>query len=104
MVLTTLQGNEDHSPAKQSYDSSNHVLLPVDEHIRFDTPEYRIPESLKVVAVSSATGTIHTLLKSYDVNNEFFVKLEPGDYQFRVQATWSELGTNVYVFDVTVSE
>lgn len=106
MVLTVLQGNEDHSPgvARYSSNSTNPILIVIDQHIRFDTPESQLPESLRVIAISTSTGTIHTLLKSYNVNNEFFANIEPGNYELRVQAVWAELGTHVYLFNVTVTE
>ena len=104
MVLTILQGNEDNSKALEQYrdNNSESITLRVDQHIRFESPDYRIPDSLKVIAVGQSGG-IHTLLKSYDVNNEFFTKLDKGSYQFRVQATWFEIGTEVYLFNVTIT-
>jgi hypothetical protein len=57
---------------------------------------------MKVVARNLETDTIHILQKSYDVNNEFFAKLQKGSYELRVQATWAELGTHYYVFNVLI--
>jgi hypothetical protein len=105
MVLTVLRDNGDDSIWVKQYDVNNTDSIPlgVDQHIRFESRDYRTPEGMKVIAISRETGIIHVLQKSYDVNNEFFVKLEKGDYQLRVQATWYELGTHFYLFDIRVT-
>lgn len=105
MVLTVLKGNEDNSLGVTKYAANNTDPIPlgVGEHIRFESPDYRTAEGMKAIAINNATGTVQTLLKSYDVNNEFFTKLEPGKYQLRVQATWLEFGTHIYIFNIVVS-
>lgn len=105
MVLIVLKGDEDSSNAITQYDANNTKLIELlpEAHIRFDSPDYRTAESMKVVARDLDTGTIHLLRKSYDVNNEFFVNLGKGSYQLQVQASWFEAGSHIYKFDITVS-
>jgi hypothetical protein len=49
------------------------------------------------------SGAILLLRKSYDVNNEFFVNLDKGSYQLQVQATWFEVGSHIYKFNIAVT-
>jgi hypothetical protein len=103
MVLAILDGNEDHSEGIAQYEANNtdRITLAAGQHIRFESPDYRTPDAMKVISLSPK-GTIQTLLKSYDVNNEFFVKLEKGNYELIVQARWIEQ-TYVYHFYITIS-
>jgi hypothetical protein len=105
MILVVLQGNEDSSKPVTQYDANNNQPIPIssNEHIRFDSPDYRTAESMKVVARDMDSGAILLLRKSYDVNNEFFVNLDKGSYQLQVQATWFEVGSHIYKFNIAVS-
>jgi hypothetical protein len=105
IVLVVLQGNEDSSKPVAQYGANNTQPIPIssNEHIRFDSPDYRTAESMKVVARDMDSGTILLLRKSYDVNNEFFVNLDKGSYQLQVQATWFEVGSHIYKFNIAVS-
>ena len=105
MLLFVLKGDEDSSDRVTQYEanSTEPIELLGEAHIRFDSPDYRTAESMKVVARDMATGTIHLLRKSYDVNNEFFVNLDKGSYQLQVQATWFEVGSHIYKFNIAVT-
>ena len=105
MLLFVLKGDEDSSGHVTQYEANNteQIELLPEAHIRFDSPDYRTAESMKVVARDMDTGTIHLLRKSYDVNNEFFVNLNKGSYQLQVQATWFEVGSHIYKFNIVVS-
>ncbi|HEX2615068.1 MAG TPA: hypothetical protein VHL10_06210 [Nitrososphaera sp.] len=105
MLLFVLKGDEDSSDRVTQYDANNNQPIPIssNEHIRFDSPDYRTAESMKVVARDMDSGAIMLLRKSYDVNNEFFVNLDKGSYQLQVQATWFEVGSHIYKFDIVVS-
>jgi hypothetical protein len=104
MRLYVLQGSEDDSPAVAEYQANNTepIELSAGAHIKFDSPDYRTAEGMTVTARSLATGEIELLRKSYDVNNQFFVNLDRGNYDIEVQAKWAEKGTFVYKFDVLV--
>ncbi len=105
MVLIVLRGDEDSSNAMTQYDADNSqpIQLVSNEHIRFDSPDYRTAESMKVIARDMNSGAIQLLRKSYDVNNEFFVNLGKGSYQLQVQATWFESGSHIYKFNITIA-
>jgi hypothetical protein len=105
MILVVLQGNEDSSKAVAQYDANNTQPIQVssNEHIRFDSPNYRTAESMKVIARDMDSGAILLLRKSYDVNNEFFINLNKGSYQVQVQASWFEAGSHIYKFNITVT-
>jgi hypothetical protein len=104
MVLVVLKGDEDSSNAVTQYKANNTepIRLASGAHIRFDSPNYRTAESMKVIARDVEGGTIELLRKSYDVNNEFFVNVGKGHYKLQVQASWFEKGSFVYQFDVLV--
>lgn len=104
MFLMLLEGPEDASPAVAQYGANNTepIQLSDNAHIRFDSPDYRTAESMTVIARDVNTGEIELLRKSYDVNNQFFVNIGPGDYEFQVQAEWFEIGSFVYDFTITV--
>ncbi|MEW6603696.1 MAG: hypothetical protein AB1351_03275 [Thermoproteota archaeon] len=104
MMLVLLQGPEDASAAVAQYEGNNTepIQLASGAHIRFDSPDYRTAESMRVVARNLETGQIELLRKSYDVNNEFFINVGKGHYEFQVQASWFEKGSFVYGFDVMV--
>jgi hypothetical protein len=103
MVLTVLKDNEDDSPGVRQFQANNTGPIPLaqGQHIRFESPDSRTPDSLKVVAVGP-TGTVHILLKSYDVNNEFFINLDSGNYELKVQARWFNQ-TYFYPFNVNIT-
>jgi hypothetical protein len=105
IILVVLQGNEDSSKAVAQYDADNTQPIQVssNEHIRFDSPNYRTAESMKVIARDMDSGAILLLRKSYDVNNEFFVNLDKGSYQLQVQASWFEAGSHIYKFNIAVA-
>jgi hypothetical protein len=105
MILVVLQGNEDSSKAVAQYDANNTQPIQVssNEHIRFDSPNYRTAESMKVIARDMDSGAILLLRKSYDVNNEFFINLSKGSYQLQVQASWFEAGSHIYKFNIAVT-
>jgi hypothetical protein len=104
MLLIVLRGSEDASEpvAQYSHDAKEPISLAANTHIRFDSPDRRTPEGIKVLARDMDDGTMHILRKSYDVNNEFFINLAKGDYQLQVQASWFEIGSYVYNFHVVV--
>lgn len=104
IMLVLLQGPEDASAAVAQYEGNNTepIQLASGAHIRFDSADYRTAESMKVVARNLETGQIELLRKSYDVNNEFFINVDKGHYEFQVQASWFEKGSFVYGFDVMV--
>lgn len=104
MMLVLLQGPEDASTAAAQYEGNNTepIQLATGAHIRFDSPDYRTAESMRVVARNLDTGQIELLRKSYDVNNEFFINVDEGHYELQVQASWFEKGSFVYAFDVMV--
>jgi len=105
MVLVVLKGDEDSSRPVAQYDSNNTqpIQLANNAHVRFDSPEYRTAESMRVIARDLDDGSIQLLRKSYDVNNEFFINLSEGRYDLEVQASWFEKGSFVYKFDITVT-
>jgi hypothetical protein len=105
MILVVLRGNEDSSKPMAQYDANNaqRIQISSNGHIRFDSPNYRTAESMRVIARDLDNGAILLLRKSYDVNNEFFVNLDKGGYQLQVQATWSEVGSHIYKFDIEVT-
>jgi hypothetical protein len=105
MLLVVLQGDEDSSNLLTQYEANNTqpIRLASGAHIRFDSPDYRTAEGMKVIARDVDGGTIDLLRKSYDVNNEFFVNLDKGSYQLQVQATWFEVGSHIYKFNIAVS-
>jgi hypothetical protein len=102
IVLAVLKSDEDNSAGTTFFDANNTVPIALLEgqHIRFESPDYRMPDSMKVIAIDSS-GVVHILLKSYDVNNEFFINLGKGSYELKVQARWLE-HTYIYSFNVTV--
>jgi hypothetical protein len=104
MVLVVLKGDEDSSNAVTQYMANNTkpIHLATGAHIRFDSPDYRTAEGMKVIARDIDGGTIELLRKSYDVNNEFFINVGKGHYNLQVQASWFEKGSFVYQFDVLV--
>jgi hypothetical protein len=105
MVLILLRGSEDSSRPVAQYnpDTAEPISLATNAHIRFDSQDHRTPEGIKVLARDLDDGTMHILRKSYDVNNEFFINLDRGNYQLQVQATWFELGSYVYNFHIAVT-
>lgn len=104
MQLIVLRGSEDASEpvAQYGHDTEEPIPLAANTHVRFDSPDRRTPEGIKVLARNLDDGTMHILRKSYDVNNEFFINLAKGNYQLQVQATWFEIGSYVYNFHVAV--
>jgi hypothetical protein len=104
MQLIVLRGSEDASEpvAQYGHDTEEQIPLAANTHVRFDSPDRRTPEGIKVLARNLDDGTMHILRKSYDVNNEFFINLAKGNYQLQVQATWFEIGSYVYNFHVAV--
>jgi hypothetical protein len=102
LVLTALKTDEDGSAGMTSFDANNTtpIALVENQHIRFESPDYRTPDSMKAVAIAP-NGKISILLKSYDVNNEFFINLGKGNYDIKVQTRWLEQ-TYIYSFKVTV--
>lgn len=108
MMLAVLEGSEDSSSAVAQYepDGDQVISLPPNSHIRFEPSDYRPADSMRVIARDLGDGTVDTLRKSYNVNNEFFVNLEEGRYQLQVQASWGgEAGSSnshVYRFNVEV--
>ncbi len=104
MMLVLLQGPEDASIAVEQYEANNTqpIELSSGAHIRFDSPDYRTAESIRVVARNLDTGEIELLRKSYDVNNEFFINVGKGHYELQVHASWFEKGSFVYGFDIMV--
>jgi hypothetical protein len=105
MQLFVLAGDEDNSPSIATYDANNTqpIQLEQDQHIRFDSPETRTAEGMRVTAKDFDTGDIVLLRKAYDVNNEFFASVDEGHYEILVQATWAEKGTFVYRFNVMIA-
>lgn len=105
MLLIILQGNEDSSEAVAQYGANNTepIQLASNAHIRFDSPDQRTAESFRATARDLDNGAIQLLRKSYNVNNEFFVNLDRGRYEFDVQASWFDAGTFVYKFNVAVT-
>jgi hypothetical protein len=103
LVLMVLKGNEDNSEGIATYEANNtkSITLAEGQHIRFDSPDYRRPDSMRVIAIEPS-GKIHILLKSYDVNNEFFMNVNKGPYELRVQARWLD-STYFYSFNVQVT-
>ena len=104
MLLVLLQSAEDSSTAAAQYEANNTepIRLAGNSHIRFDSPDYRTAESMRVIARDLQTGEIQLLRKSYDVNNEFFVNVGKGNYELQVQSSWFEKGSFVYGFDIMV--
>jgi len=105
MLLLLLEGPEDDSPPVAQYEANNTepIQLADNAHIKFDSPDYRTAESMRVIARDVNTGEIELLRKSYDVNNQFFVNVGPGSYEFQVQASWFEKGSFVYDFNIVVT-
>jgi hypothetical protein len=104
MMLVVLQGDEDSSSAAVWYEENNTepIQLARNDHIRFDSPGHRTAEGMRVLARELDNGNIERLRKSYDVNNEFFINLNKGNYELQVQASWFEVGSYVYKFNVAV--
>jgi hypothetical protein len=104
MMLVVLQGDEDSSSAAVWYEENNTepIQLARNDHIRFDSPGHRTAEGMRVLARDLDNGNIERLRKSYDVNNEFFINLNRGNYELQVQASWFEVGSYVYKFNVAV--
>lgn len=104
LELVLLENAEDSSRAVERYLPENNetISLSGDAHIRFESPELRPPDSLRVVAHDTEDGSILILRKSYDVNNEFFVNLGQGKYELRAEATWADDGHFLYTYDITV--
>jgi hypothetical protein len=104
MMLVVLQGDEDSSSAAVWYEENNTepIQLARNDHIRFDSPGHRTAEGMRVLARELDSGNIERLRKSYDVNNEFFINLNKGNYELQVQASWFEVGSYVYKFNVAV--
>lgn len=105
LMLILLKGQEDSSipVAKYDPDLNKTITLHSSDHIRFEPPDNRAPESLRIIAEDVDDGRILILRKSYDVNNEFFVNLDHGEYQLRAQASWFDKGSYVYTYDVNVA-
>jgi hypothetical protein len=105
MLLVLLEGPEDASTAVAQYEANNTkpIQLAGNAHIRFDSPDYRTAESIRVIARDLDTGEIQLLRKSYDVNNEFFINVGEGHYELQVQATWFEKGSFVYRFETMIA-
>jgi hypothetical protein len=105
LMLVLLEGAEDASIGVAKYDPENSgtINLQSNDHVRFESPDIRLPESLRIIAEDKADGHISILRKSYDVNNEFFINLDEGEYQLRAQASWADKGSFVYTYDITVA-
>ncbi len=93
-LLVALHGDEDSSNAVTQYEANDTepIKLASGAHIRFDSPEYRTAEGMKVIARAVHAGTVELLRKSYDVKSEFFINVSKGHYQLQVQATWFARG------------
>ena len=104
LELVLLAGAEDASTAVAEYaPSSNETIsLQSNAHVRFESPETRPPDSLRIVAHDLEDGRVLILRKSYDVNNEFFVNLEQGKYELRAEASWANNGPFLYTYDIAV--
>jgi hypothetical protein len=104
MLILLLKGAEDSSEAVTQYEANNTqpIQLAGNAHVRFESPDYRTAEGMKVIARDMDDGSIQLLRKSYDVNNEFFINLEKGHYELQVQASWFEKGSYVYRFNILV--
>lgn len=104
LMLVVLQGDEDSSSATAQYEENNTepIQLARNGHIRFDSPDYRTAEGMRMLARDLDNGNVERLRKSYDVNNEFFINLNKGHYELQVQASWFEVGSYVYKFNVAV--
>ncbi|HKU48883.1 MAG TPA: hypothetical protein VJP79_02935 [Nitrososphaera sp.] len=105
LMLILLKGQEDSSVpvARYNPDLNQAITLHSSDHIRFEPPNNRPPESLRIIAEDVDDGRILILRKSYDVNNEFFVNLDHGEYQLRAQASWFDKGSYVYTYDINVA-
>jgi len=103
LILTVLNGNEDNAKGVASYDenNTNPIVLSEGQHIRFESPDYRRSDGMRVIAMEPS-GEIHILLKSYDVNNEYFINVSKGAYEIRVQARWLD-NTYFYTYKVQIS-
>lgn len=104
MLLVLLEGQEDASNAVAQYEANNTepIQLTSNAHVRFDSADYRTAEGIRVTARDADTGAIQLLRKSYNINNEFFINLEQGNYELQVQASWFEKGSFGYRFNITV--
>lgn len=104
IMLVLLEGPEDGSTSVAEYEANNvyPIELAMGAHIRFESPDHRTAESIRVVARNLDTGQIELLRKSYDVNNEFFINIDKGRYELQVHASWFEKGSFVYAFDILV--
>lgn len=104
LELVLLEGAEDASTPVAQYSSyaNETISLKSNAHLRFESPEIRPPDSLRIVAHDLEDGSVLILRKSYDVNNEFFVNLEQGKYELRAEATWADKGPFLYTYDITV--
>lgn len=104
MQLFLLEGNENFDEPVAEFESGNSefIQLEAQSHIRFDSSDYREPDGIHVLAKNIETGKTEVLRRSYYVNNEFFVFLRQGEYQFQVLASWPEKGNFQYNFNVAV--
>lgn len=105
LLLILLEGAEDASTSVAEYDPENSgtINLKSNDHVGFESPSSRAPESLRIIAEDKSDGHISILRKSYEVNNEFFINLEEGEYQLRAQASWFDKGSFVYTYDIAVA-
>lgn len=105
LLLVLLESAEDASTPVAGYDAENGgtIFLKSNDHVRFESPDNRAPESLRIIAEDKSDGHISILRKSYEVNNEFFINLEEGEYQLRAQASWFDKGSFVYTYDIVVA-
>jgi len=105
LELFVLAADQDNSKDTVKYEANNTqpIELGRNQHIRFDSTENRMPDSIIVTARNVDNGNVQLLRKSYDVNNEFFVNLGKGNYKFEVVARWFDVGTHNYEFKVAVT-
>ena len=104
LELVLLEGPEDASAAVAQYAPNDNqtITLQSDAHLRFDSPDARAPDSLRVTAHDLEDGRILILRKSYEVNNEFFVNLEQGKYELRAEASWADNPPYLYTYNISV--
>jgi hypothetical protein len=104
LQLVLLAGPEDGSTPVAQYSPNNNetITLHSNAHLRFESPDTRPPDSLRIVAHDVQNGSVFILRKSYDVNNEFFVNLEQGKYELRAEASWADKGPFLYTYDIAV--
>jgi len=105
LELVLLEGAEDASKPVARYAAGNNetIYLQIGSHLRFESPQSRPPDSLRVVAHDLEDGSVLILRKSYDVNNEFFVNLQQGKYELRAETSWVDKEPYLYTYDITVS-